>query len=127
MASRRAAFDHLRNIQTVCRRQIAQHLAEYQKTGYRKIEWFGNTLKVSKEYYESGQRFAENLERYEQAELPALVIHGTNDTMVPAEDVDAFVAATGAHRPNISGAGHGYGFYSGVCAASPPLVRRMIP
>lgn len=89
-----------------------KNLDECSETGYREMEWFGNTLRVSKEYYESTVRFAENLKDYEKASIPTIVIRGTNDVMVPAEVADAFVTATGADKLSINGADHGYGFYS---------------
>lgn len=89
-----------------------QSLAECGDAGYREMEWYGRTLKVSKEYYESTIRFTENLASYEKADIPTLVIRGTNDVMVTEEVVEPFVEATGSNLLLINGADHGYGFYS---------------
>lgn len=88
------------------------NLAECQETGYREMEWFGNTLKVSGDYYESVIDFANNLEEYEQVDIPTLVIRGDNDAMIPEETVTDFVAATDSNLLRIAGADHGYGFYA---------------
>ena len=87
------------------------NLEECAETGYREIEWYGRTLQVGKEYYESAIRFAENLAEYEKTQLPTLVIRGTNDTMVTEDVVNPFVEAVGADLLMIQGADHGYGFY----------------
>lgn len=87
------------------------NLEECAETGYREMEWYGRTLQVSKEYYESAIRFAENLAEYEKTQLPTLVIRGTNDTMVTEDVVNPFVEAVGADLLMIQGADHGYGFY----------------
>lgn len=88
------------------------NLAECQETGYREVEWFGNTLKVSREYYESVLNFAENLRSYQQTDIPTLIIRGTEDVMIPEEIVDSFATETGSCKLTIPGADHGYGFYS---------------
>lgn len=90
----------------------AGYLEECEETGYREMEWFGNVLNVSREYYESTVRFGQNLKSYEQVEMPTLVIHGTADVMVTDDMADAYVSATGSDMLEISGADHGYGFYS---------------
>ena len=73
---------------------------------------FGNTLKVSREYYESVLNFAENLRSYQQTDIPTLIIRGTEDVMIPEEIVDSFATETGSCKLTIPGADHGYGFYS---------------
>lgn len=80
--------------------------------GYVSIEWYGRTLKVSKEYYEGVVEYSKDLDEYEKVEIPTLVIHGTNDTTVPSAVVDPFVSVTGADLLKVYGADHGYGFYS---------------
>lgn len=81
--------------------------------GYIPMEWFGATLKISREYYESTIDFGKHLEEYEKAIMPTLVIRGTEDPFVSQEIVDAYVAATGSDKLMIYGSDHGYGFYSG--------------
>ena len=86
---------------------VQASLDECAETGYQEIEWYGRTIQVSKEYYESWIRFAENLAEYEKALLPTLVVHGTKDGIV----VDQFVETVGADELTLFGADHGYGFY----------------
>ena len=81
-------------------------------TGYMEMPWFGVTLRISKEYYESTIRFGENLAKYEKAIMPTLVIRGTEDQMVSDEIVNAYIDATGANKFSLYGSDHSYGFYS---------------
>ena len=81
--------------------------------GYIPMEWFGATLKISKEYYESSLDFDMHFEEYEKAIMPTLVIRGTEDPFVSQEIVDAYCEVTGSDKLLIYGSDHGYGFYSG--------------
>lgn len=86
---------------------VEADLEECAETGYREIEWYGRTIQVSKEYYESWIRFAENLGEYEKTLMPTLVVHGTEDSIA----VHPFVETVGADELTLFGANHGYGFY----------------
>ena len=55
------------------------------------------------------QVFAPNLVRISEVECPILVVHGTNDTLVPVENTDALLAAAKArtyYPPLFVAAGH---------------------
>ena len=86
---------------------VQANLEECGEAGYREIEWYGRTIQVSKEYYESWIRSAENMAEYEKTLMPTLVVHGTEDGIV----VHPYVETVGANELTLFGANHGYGFY----------------
>ena len=86
---------------------VQDSLEACAETGYQEIEWYGRTIQVSKEYYESWIRFAENVAEYESVLMPTLIVHGTDDSIV----FDHYAEAVGADVLTLKGANHGYGFY----------------
>ncbi len=86
---------------------VQDSLEACAETGYQEIEWYGRTIQVSKEYYESWIRFAENVAEYESVLMPTLIVHGTDDSIV----FDHYAEAVGADVLTLNGANHGYGFY----------------
>lgn len=83
-----------------------------EKEGYNEISWFGSTLHVGKEFYQNVLEFSSNLPEFSKPSIPTLVIYGTEDQLVPSENIDRFVKKSDSNLLTIHGAGHDYGFYA---------------
>ena len=90
------------------------NLATAEKDGYVPFMFFGKELHLSAQYYKDVIDYVENREKVlETADLPTLLITGTEDTTVAYEEAVALGKALHADILSLDGVDHGYGFYNG--------------
>lgn len=91
-----------------------ENLEVAEKDGYVPFMSFGVELHFSPQYYRDLIDYVENREKVlETADLPTLLITGTEDTTVPYEEAVAFGKALHADILSLDGVTHSYGFYDG--------------
>lgn len=90
------------------------NLATAEKDGYVPFMSFGVELHFSAQFYRDLINYVENREKVlATADLPTLLITGTEDTTVPYEEAVAFGKALHADILSLDGVTHSYGFYNG--------------
>ena len=80
--------------------------------GYAEFPWFGNALTISKTWYDE-MNASKPLTKAAKYTGPLMVMYGDLDTTVtPSENRATVAAFKQAQEVIVSGADHGYGFYS---------------
>lgn len=97
---------------TAAMAEAEENMHKAQEEGMLKMEWFGNELEVGEQHYRELVESCEVIDNMKNT-MPALVMYGDKDVMVPPETALNCGEKLDAEMVKIEGADHGYGFYSG--------------